>query len=80
MYVLGVRGGLNSPEKILLDGVGPDVYHDASAVLLYSGKIIAAFEEERLDRIKHSNHFPAKAIHACLSYADIQMADRKSVV
>lgn len=41
--------------------------HDAGAVFLKNGEIIAAFEEERLNRIKHTNKFPLEAIRSCLS-------------
>ncbi len=37
-------------------------YHDAAAVLLRDGKIVAAAEEERFTRIKHDYGFPIQAI------------------
>ena len=48
--------------------------HDASAVLLADGELVAAVEEERLDRVKHSNFFPARAIRACLELAGLDWA------
>lgn len=45
----------------------PYWYHDAAAVLIADGRIVAAVEQERLDRIKHSNRFPGEAIERCLS-------------
>jgi carbamoyltransferase len=41
-------------------------YHDAAAVLLRDGQLIAAAEEERFSRIKHDYGFPKNAIKYCL--------------
>ena len=46
-------------------------YHDAAAVLLSDGKIIAAAEEERFSRKKHDSSFPKLAIDFCLKMAKI---------
>ncbi len=46
-------------------------YHDAAAVLLKDGNLIAAAEEERFTRIKHDFGFPENAIKFCLDYAGI---------
>jgi len=35
-------------------------YHDAAAVLLKDGALVAAAEEERFTRIKHDFAFPKK--------------------
>ena len=53
----------------------PYWYHDAAAVLLDDGRIVAAVEQERLDRIKHSNHFPGEAIERCLSLHGAEVRD-----
>jgi len=37
-------------------------FHDAAAVLLKDGVLVAAAEEERFSRIKHDYGFPSKAI------------------
>jgi carbamoyltransferase len=50
-------------------------FHDGAAVLLRDGEVIAAVEEERLNRIKHSNLFPARAIRYCLDSAGITIED-----
>jgi carbamoyltransferase len=43
--------------------IGINAYHgDASAAFIDSGKLIAAAEEERFNRIKHSAGFPADAL------------------
>lgn len=50
--------------------------HDPSACLLKNGKIIAAAEEERFTRIKHSlRTFPTNAIKYCLDYANVNQDD-----
>jgi len=40
--------------------------HDSSAAIIIDGIIVAAAEEERFDRIKHSKNFPINAIKFCL--------------
>ena len=64
--------------------LGLNLSHDRAACLVKDGKMIVAIEEERLDRIKHSEGFivqgyferltkvlPMKAITYCLDYANI---------
>lgn len=41
-------------------------YHDAAAVLLHEGQVVAAAQEERFSRQKHDPSFPAQAIRYCL--------------
>jgi carbamoyltransferase len=55
-------------------------YHDAAAVLLCDGKIIAAGEEERFSRKKHDSSFPKKAIDFCLAEAGITASELDYVV
>jgi carbamoyltransferase len=56
--------------------LGINAYHgDAAAVLLKDGKIVAAVEEERFNRIKHSAGFPALAVRHCLEQAGIRITD-----
>ena len=60
--------------KIL--GITPAKAHDPSAALMIDGKIIAAAEEERFNRIKHStDHNPVNAVKYCLDTAGISMND-----
>lgn len=49
--------------------------HDSSAAIVIDGKIIAASEEERFDRIKHSGNFPINAIKFCLKKSFLKMDD-----
>ena len=50
-------------------------YHDAAAVLLNDGVLVAAAEEERFSRVKHDYGFPRHAIHFCLEQAGIEGSD-----
>jgi carbamoyltransferase len=55
-------------------------YHDAAAVLLRDGQLLAAAEEERFTRIKHDYGFPQNAIQFCLDSAGIRGQDLDYVV
>jgi carbamoyltransferase len=57
MYILGISA----------------YYHDAAAVLIEDGKIIAAAQEERFSRKKHDSRFPTNAIMYCLKEAEISL-------
>jgi carbamoyltransferase len=50
-------------------------YHDAAAVLLRDGVLVAAAEEERFTRVKHDFGFPTNAIRFCLEQAGVQSSD-----
>ncbi len=50
--------------------IGINAYHaDASACIIVDGKLVAAVEEERLNRIKHFSGYPINAIKECLKIA-----------
>ncbi|MDD5553085.1 MAG: carbamoyltransferase [Candidatus Omnitrophica bacterium] len=52
--------------------LGINAYHgDASAAIIADGKLIAAAEEERFNRIKHSAGFPGQAVRYCLKEAGV---------
>jgi len=56
--------------------LGINTFHaDSSACLVINGKLIAAIEEERLNRIKHYAGFPLNAIKECLLIAKIKEKD-----
>ncbi|HJU94020.1 MAG TPA: carbamoyltransferase C-terminal domain-containing protein [Pyrinomonadaceae bacterium] len=56
--------------------LGINAYHgDAAAAIIKDGRLIAAVEEERFNRCKHSAGFPAHAIRYCLDAAGIQPQD-----
>lgn len=55
--------------------LGINSYHgDASAAVIVNGELIAAVEEERFNRIKHSAGFPAQAIKYCLKEAGVSIS------
>ena len=56
--------------------LGINAYHgDAAAALIRDGRLVAAAEEERFNRIKHSAGFPSAAIRWCLEEAGINITD-----
>jgi carbamoyltransferase len=59
MYILGINAS----------------HGDAAAAITRDGKLIAAAEEERFNRFKHSAGFPAEAIKYCLGVAGIGLED-----
>ncbi|MBU1863448.1 MAG: carbamoyltransferase [Candidatus Omnitrophica bacterium] len=50
-------------------------YHDAAACLLCDGVIVAAAQEERFNRKKHSPVFPIQAINYCLQHGNVSIDD-----
>lgn len=48
-------------------------YHDAACALMKDGQVVAAVEEERLNRIKHWGGFPEQSIRYCLEEAGISI-------
>ncbi len=48
---------------------------DSSAALIVDGTVVAAVEEERFDRIKHSAQFPEHSIRHCLAAAGLNATD-----
>lgn len=56
------------------------LYHDAAAVLVEDGVIIAAAQEERFTRIKHDKCIPICAIKFCLSEGKCSFSDLDVVV
>lgn len=56
--------------------LGINAYHgDASAAIIRDGKIVAAVEEERFNRVKHCAGFPAESIRFCLKSAGISIQE-----
>jgi len=55
-------------------GINP--YHgNASAALVSDGRLVAAAEEERFNRVKYAAGFPARATRYCLAEAGITLAE-----
>ncbi len=55
-------------------------YHDSAAALLIDGEIVAAAQEERFTRIKHTPEFPGNAIRYCLEYSGVTIDELDAVV
>jgi carbamoyltransferase len=56
--------------------LGINAYHgNASAALVSDGRLVAAVEEERFNRVKYAAGFPAAAIRYCLETAGISLAE-----
>ena len=55
-------------------------YHDSAAAILEDGKIIAAAQEERFTRDKHTPDFPKEAIKYCLEESGFSLDELDAVV
>src|SRR5258706_8457062 len=56
--------------------LGINAYHgSASAAVVCDGKLIAALEEERFNRIKYAAGFPAQAIRYCVKEAGLKLEE-----
>lgn len=55
-------------------------YHDSAAALIVGDEIIAAAQEERFTRIKHTSEFPVNAVKYCLEYAGYSIDELDAVV
>lgn len=76
MRVLGISPSLALSHENMFDDLGiSGSGHDSAAVLIHDGFVEAAIEQERLDRIKHSNKAPIEAIRFCLQKANIGLKD-----
>src|SRR5258706_7819572 len=56
--------------------LGINAYHgNASAAIVCDGRLIAAVEEERFNRVKYAAGFPAQAIRYCLKEGGLTLSD-----
>jgi carbamoyltransferase len=56
--------------------LGINAYHgNASAALVCNGRLVAAVEEERFNRVKYAAGFPAAAIRYCLKEGGVTLAE-----
>jgi carbamoyltransferase len=77
LYILGISGSpFLAQDPVTFDR---GWWHDAAAVLLRDGEVVAAVEEERLNRDKHTSSFPQMAISACLAQARISLREVECV-
>lgn len=74
MNVLGYNGGLDGYPAWFNTG------HDSAAALVVDGRIVAAAEEERFSRDKHSGKFPSRAIAYCLREAGLRSLDEVDLI
>ncbi|GAQ56452.1 carbamoyltransferase family protein [Streptomyces acidiscabies] len=75
MLTIGLNGNFSPENSDIVPGLREYMYHDAAAALVQDGVLIAAVEEERLNRIKHTTKFPGNAVRACLEIAGATPAD-----
>jgi decarbamoylnovobiocin carbamoyltransferase/7-O-carbamoyltransferase len=75
MLTLGLSGNFSAPDVDLVPSLHWGFFHDSAACLVRDGVLLAAVEEERLNRIKKTTKFPLNAIHACLKIADCSPGD-----
>jgi carbamoyltransferase len=55
-------------------------YHDSAAAITIGGEVIAAAQEERFTRDKHTSAFPKHSIRYCLDEAGIEIDELDAVV
>src|SRR5271168_1364143 len=68
-----IAAGLGKREMIIL---GINAYHaNASAAIIVDGRLLAAVEEERLNRVKYAAGLPARAIQYCLDQAGVKLSE-----
>jgi len=74
MLSLGFSGGLNRVHENTFQ-LPRALGHDGAAAIVRDGEVVAAIEEERLNRIKHSTKFPEHALRFCLEQAGARIED-----
>ncbi len=65
-------------EKFLVLGINHGG-HDTSAALMLDGKLVAACEQERYSRDKHSRKFPTEAAKDCLKQAGFTIGNVREI-
>src|ERR1700693_480016 len=56
--------------------LGINAYHaNASAAIIADGRLVAAVEEERLNRVKYAAGLPVRAIQYCLDQAGVKLTE-----
>ncbi|WP_420168961.1 carbamoyltransferase [Streptomyces violaceoruber] len=79
MRILGLSGLFGTEQDDYPPRVPTGFFHDAAAALVVDGVAVAAVEEERLNREKHTNKFPVLAAAACLNEAGLTVGDLDGV-
>jgi carbamoyltransferase len=75
MLVLGLCGGVDLAYQNREYLLQYPALHDSAACLVEDGRIVAAIEEERLNRIKHTNKGAVSAIRFCLDQRGVSLSD-----
>jgi predicted NodU family carbamoyl transferase len=75
MLTLGLSGNFSAEGQDLVPNMHWGFFHDSAACLIRDGVLLAAVEEERLNRIKKTSKFPVNAIRSCLAVAGCSAAD-----
>ncbi|WP_030670536.1 carbamoyltransferase [Streptomyces sp. NRRL B-1347] len=79
MIVLGYNGFTHGADTFgrLYGATGIDRHsilgHDAAVSLFVDGELVAAVEEERMNREKKTSDFPADSLRWCLNTADVRL-------
>lgn len=55
-------------------------YHDSAAAIVLDGQVVAAAQEERFTREKHTAEFPVQAIRFCLEETGLQLDELDAIV
>jgi len=77
MLILGWHGSPLLRESQDVRGFS---FHDGAAAIVRDGQLVCAIEEERLNRVKHSSFFPARALRFCLREAGARITDVDAIV
>jgi len=75
MLILGLSGNFSPAGADLAPFMPDQLFHHSAACLVRDGVVIAAVEEERLNRIKRTAKFPLHAIRECLAVAGVSITD-----
>ncbi|MGK4000275.1 carbamoyltransferase family protein [Sorangium sp. So ce1024] len=76
MRTLGFSGGYEADHQgFPRPALNNLTAHDGAAVLVEDGEVVAAIEQERLNRIKHSNKAPLQAMRFCLESRGLTLQD-----
>jgi carbamoyltransferase len=55
-------------------------FHDSAAAIIVNNKIIAAVQEERFTRVKHTSEFPVNSIKYCLEESGLKINELDAIV
>ena len=78
MLTLGFSGGIDGMREQVYD-FPFNLVHDSAAVLVRDGEVVAAIEQERLNRIKHTNRSAGPAMRFCLEQAGVTLDDLDAI-